>query len=75
MSDTYHVIAWNTRDRRLIKKVCSYLGVDLYMSVNRTTSVGVLTDEQLRSLDPLVSGKYIQIRTHRKKTKFYNKLM
>ena len=67
MSDTYHVIAWITRDRRLIKKVCSYLGVDLYMSVNRTTSVGVLTEEQLRSLDPLVSGKYIQIRTHRKK--------
>lgn len=44
MSDMYHVIAWITRDRRLIKKVCSYLGVDLHMSVNRTTPVGVLTE-------------------------------
>lgn len=74
MSDTYHVIAWITRDRRLIKKVCSYLGVNLYMSVNRTTPVGVLTEEQLRSLDPLVTGKYIQIRMH-KKTLSYDKII
>ena len=66
MNQSYHVIAWNTRDRRLIHRVCRYLGIELHMGINRTTSVGVLTEKQLHDLQPLVDGKYIQIRTHKK---------
>lgn len=59
-------IAWRTRDRRLINRVCAYLGVRPYMSVNRTTPVGTLTDEQLQALQPLADNGSISLRRYTK---------
>ena len=67
MTRTTYAISWITRNRSLIRKVCSYLGVQPYVSVNRTTRVGSLNDEQLQALQPLVQNGSIQI------YRFYNK--
>lgn len=60
---TRHAIFWKTRDRKLMSRVCDYLYVTPYMSVSRTTDVGVLTESQLMALKPLVASGHIQIRT------------
>ena len=57
MIQVTYQIAWRTRDRNLINRVCAYLGVRPYMSVNRTTPVGTLTDEQVDSANAKIIAK------------------
>ena len=61
MSTVTYAISWNTRDRKLIHKVCSYLRVPPYLSINRTTRVGSLNDEQIQALQPLIQNGSIQL--------------
>lgn len=61
MSRVRYTISWNTRDRNLIHKVCRFLHIQPYLSVNRTTSAGYLTQEQLQALQPLVQNGSIRL--------------
>lgn len=61
MSGLTYAISWNTRDRNLIHKVCSYLRVQPYVSINRTTRVGSLNSEQLQALQSLIQNGSIQL--------------
>ena len=63
---TEYAISWKTRDRRLVRRVCSYLGVRPEMNINRVTHVGKLKEEQLQALQELVSNGSIQIYTFQK---------
>ena len=58
-----HAISWNTRDRNLIRKVCRYLGVQPYISVNRITQIGDPTEEQLQALKPLEMNGSLRVLT------------
>ena len=59
----HRAISWNTRDRNLIRKVCRYLGVSPYLSVNRITRIGLPTEEQLEALKPLEMNGSIRVLT------------
>lgn len=61
MSQLTYAISWDTRNRSLIHKVCSYLHVPPYVSVNRTTRVGSLSEEQLQALQPLIQNGSIKL--------------
>lgn len=66
MTPTVHyAISWDTRDRRLIHRVCSYLGVRPQMNINRMTHIGQITDEQRQALQPLVDSGNIRLVTFR----------
>jgi hypothetical protein len=61
MSRTTYGISWRTRDRRLIHRVCTYLGISPSMSVNRITRIRQLTEVQRQALQPLIDNRSIDI--------------
>lgn len=57
-------ISWRTRDRSLIRRVCTYLQIPCSMNVNRVTwLVRPLTDTQRKALQPLVDTREISLLT------------
>lgn len=58
-----YAISWRTRDRNLIHRVCSYLGIEPYMNVNRITYIRKPTDVQLQALQPLVQNRSLEVIT------------
>ena len=67
-----YTVSWKTKDRNLIRKVCTYLGIPPYMDINRCTPVGTLTQEQVQALQPLVQNGSISLYrfTNKETTKF-----
>lgn len=58
-----YAISWRTRDRKLIHRVCSYLGIQPSMNVNRITHIKKPTDEQLQALQPLIQTGSLDVVT------------
>lgn len=56
-----YAISWKTRDQKLILRVCRYLNVAPYMSVNRFTRIAELTEEQRQALAPLEMNGSIRV--------------
>lgn len=68
MSTVSYTISWKTRNRKLIRLTCAYLGIEPGMSVNRLTRVGQLTETQLQALQPLVQSGDISLLKFKKET-------
>lgn len=61
MSAVTYAISWRTSDRRIIHRVCAYLGIAPGMSVNRITRVRQLTDVQRQALQQLIENRTIDL--------------
>lgn len=59
----HHCIYWGKCSAPVRRHICSLIGIRPILTVNGTTYAGVLSQEQLSTLQPYVDRKDIQVRT------------